>query len=92
MDSSHHQQGNGRTDVEMSDIRLLDDDEDYNIPFGQSNLTSVLANPDFGKRRLTCKHNITLCILHLTYLQDDLWLQTSGQTPNLLSGASKSLV
>ena len=39
-------------DVEMSDLRLLEDDDDDDLmPFGQSNLTSVLANPDFGRRR-----------------------------------------
>ena len=38
-------------DVEMSDVRLLEEDDDDTLPFGQSNLTSVLANPDFGRRR-----------------------------------------
>ena len=51
MDSPGGHRGNGQTDVEMSDIRLLDEEDDYNIPFGQSNLTSVLANPDFGRQR-----------------------------------------
>lgn len=41
-----------RGDVEMSDVRLLDaDDEDDFMAFGQSDLTSVLANPDFARRR-----------------------------------------
>ena len=44
-------------DLEMSDVRLLDGDEDDDtMPFGQSNLTSVLANPDFGRRR--CPHSL----------------------------------
>ncbi|DBB05404.1 TPA: hypothetical protein ACH3X3_010619 [Trebouxia sp. C0006] len=44
--------GDGGRDVEMSDVRLLDEDEmDDTLPFGQSNLTSVLANPDFARRR-----------------------------------------
>lgn len=39
-------------DVEMSDVRLLDEDEEDDfMAFGQSDLTSVLANPDFGRRR-----------------------------------------
>ena len=41
-------------DVEMSDVRLLDEgEEDDFMVFGQSDLTSVLANPDFGRRRCT---------------------------------------
>ncbi|KAL3136319.1 hypothetical protein ABBQ38_005583 [Trebouxia sp. C0009 RCD-2024] len=40
-----------RGDLEMSDIRLLDEEDDDDLIFGQSNLTSVLANPDFGRRR-----------------------------------------
>lgn len=44
--------GHGGTDIEMSDVRLLDEDDmDDTLPFGQSNLTSVLANPDFVRRR-----------------------------------------
>lgn len=44
--------GDGGRDVEMSDVRLLDEDEmDDTLPFGQSNLNSVLANPDFARRR-----------------------------------------
>lgn len=44
--------GRGESNVEMSDVRLLDEDEtDDTLPFGQSNLTSVLANPDFVRRR-----------------------------------------
>ena len=38
------------TEVEMSDVRLLEEEDDT-LPFGQSNLSSVLANPDFGRRR-----------------------------------------
>ena len=37
--------------LEMSDIRLLDEEDDDDLIFGQSNLTSVLANPDFRRRR-----------------------------------------
>ena len=45
-----HSQG----DLEMSDVRLLDEgEEDDFMAFGQSDLTSVLANPDFGRRRCT---------------------------------------
>lgn len=51
MSSPRQQARNGQADVEMSDIRLLDEEDDYTIPFGQSNLTSVLANPDFSRRR-----------------------------------------
>ena len=37
-------------DVEMSDVRLLDEDEEDDfMAFGQSDL--ILANPDFGRRR-----------------------------------------
>ena len=43
-----------RGDLEMSDVRLLDEgEEDDFMAFGQSDLTSVLANPDFGRRRCT---------------------------------------
>lgn len=62
MSSPRQQARNGQSDVEMSDIRLLDEDEDdYSIPFGQSNLTSVLANPDFSRRRYNCRP--PMCLL-----------------------------
>lgn len=48
-----------RGDLEMSDIRLLDEGDDDDLIFGQSNLTSVLANPDFGRRRCTPSPAVT---------------------------------
>ena len=55
-------------DLEMSDVRLLDDDEeDLTMPFGQSNLTSVLANPDFGRRRCLSASIVTNYIYTLLY-------------------------
>lgn len=49
-----------RGDLEMSDIRLLDEEDDDDLIFGQSNLTSVLANPDFGRRRWS----VTYCLCY----------------------------
>lgn len=49
--ASVQSQQTATADIEMSDVRLLEEDDDDNLPFGQSNLTSVLANPDFGRRR-----------------------------------------
>ena len=44
-------------DIELSDVRLLDEQgtDDSEI-FSQSNLTSVLANPDFARKR--CSSNV----------------------------------
>lgn len=59
-----------RRDLEMSDVRLLDaDDEDDFMAFGQSDLTSVLANPDFARRR--CARTVsTSCGLSHANMQD----------------------
>lgn len=60
--------GDGERDVEMSDVRLLDEDEtDDTLPFGQSNLTSVLANPDFARRRCCSRYaKLISCIAVLS--------------------------
>lgn len=60
--------GDGGRDVEMSDVRLLDEDEmDDTLPFGQSNLTSVLANPDFARRRCCSRYaRVISCIAVLS--------------------------
>ena len=57
-------------DLEMSDVRLLDEEDDF-MAFGQSDLTSVLANPDFGRRR---------CTRILTYVKVSRAACQAGQT------------
>lgn len=83
--------GDGGRDVEMSDVRLLDEDEmDDTLPFGQSNLTSVLANPDFARRRccstyarmISCVAVLSLYILYLFYRPWDQFLRYLQERPH----------
>lgn len=81
----------------MSDVRLLDEgEEDDFMAFGQSDLTSVLANPDFGRRRCTrilahCrKFSCSMPSWSDCFRCNALCLQALGQTPQLLAGAATS--
>lgn len=87
--------GNGGTDIEMSDVRLLDEDDmDDTLPFGQSNQTSVLANPDFVRRRCLSLqfHDLVSFCSSKTSLNDVCFSQALGQVCQLSSGAASPFV